>query len=278
MDEPLISIIMPAYNAGRTIGEAIASVLEQTWRNWELIVVDDGSTDDTAALVSSVADARIQLVRQPNAGVSAARNRGLDLARGSFIVFLDADDRSPARGLEARAKLLMEQPGAAFADGAVWTMDDRTGALHPLHAPTFQGDAFPRLMAMDPAVFVGPSWMLRRSVIGETRLPLGMTHAEDLAFYLSLSRRGGYVATPEVVLHYRKGHVSAMSDIRGLHRGYRQLYLHASSLVPPPERSALEGLWKRIRSVMWRSYLKAGLPREAARMLLERPPSSTEHT
>lgn len=273
MEEPLISIIMPAYNAARTIGEAIRSVQQQSWTHWELIVVDDGSTDRTAEVVEAVHDARIHLQRQPNAGVSAARNRGLDVARGVFVAFLDADDSYPPNSLRARAERLMARPEAAFADGAVMALDDRSGALSPRHSPTFQGDPFPLLMAMDRRVFFGPSWMIRRTAIGETRLPMGMTHAEDLAFCLSLARRGIYVATPEVVLHYRTGHASAMSDLKGLHRGYRQLYLHAAYLAPPPEAAALQALWERIRTVMWRSYLKAARPWDALRVLFERPPA-----
>ena len=89
----MISLVMPTYNRRATIGRAIASVRAQTHADWELVIVDDGSTDDTASAVAAFPDARIRLVREPqNLGVTAARNRGLDEARGDFIGMLDSDD------------------------------------------------------------------------------------------------------------------------------------------------------------------------------------------
>ncbi len=93
MQEVRVSVIMPAYNRETYIRESIDSVLAQTFTDFELIVVDDGSTDTTAAIVDSYTDNRIRLIRQPeNQGASVARNTGLDAARGQFITFLDSDD------------------------------------------------------------------------------------------------------------------------------------------------------------------------------------------
>lgn len=91
---PKVSVIMPAYNAQKHIGEAIDSVRAQSFIDWELIVVNDGSTDDTAKIVTSysLTDRRIQLVTQPNKKQAAARNTGLRMAKGEWIAFLDADD------------------------------------------------------------------------------------------------------------------------------------------------------------------------------------------
>ena len=92
MQEIKVSVIMPAYNRETYIRESIDSVLAQSFTDFELIVVDDGSTDATAAIVQSYTDARIRLIRQPNQGVSVARNTGLDAAKGEYISFLDSDD------------------------------------------------------------------------------------------------------------------------------------------------------------------------------------------
>ena len=88
----LVSILMPAYNSENTISESIGSVLEQTYQNWELIIIDDGSSDRTADIVEAFKDERIFLIRQKNCGVCCARNRGLSCARGEWIAFLDSDD------------------------------------------------------------------------------------------------------------------------------------------------------------------------------------------
>ena len=90
----MVSIIVPAYNAERWLPAAVRSVLAQTEQDWELVLVDDGSTDATPGLCDGyvASDARIRVEHTPNAGVSAARNRGLKLCRGQWILFLDADD------------------------------------------------------------------------------------------------------------------------------------------------------------------------------------------
>ena len=89
---PKISVIMPAFNAGMTIVSAVESVIAQTFSDWELLIVNDGSTDHTLKQVAHFADQRIRVISQLNQGVASARNAGLDLAAGEFIAFLDSDD------------------------------------------------------------------------------------------------------------------------------------------------------------------------------------------
>jgi glycosyltransferase involved in cell wall biosynthesis len=276
MDRPLISVIMPAFNAEAFIAEAVRSMLSQTWERWELIVIDDGSTDGTLAVLSGLQDPRITVHGQANAGVSASRNRALDLARGEYVAFLDADDVLPPRSLEARAEILLANPACSFADGVVLAMDSSTHSLRPIHEPKYQGPVFSKLMAMSPDVFCGQTWMLRRSVIGTHRFPEHMKHAEDLAFYLQLARNGLYCSTSEPVLNYRTGHRSAMSDLDGLDRGYLQLYTLATHLPPPPSPTDLDLMWKRIRRVMTRGYAKSGRPWSALRTWLRRRPTWTD--
>src|SRR4029450_365704 len=93
-DCPLISVIVPAFNAAATIQDSLHSISQQTYRNLEIIVVDDGSTDDTAAVARrhSLGDRRFRIVAQRNGGVASARNAGLQASRGAFIAFIDADD------------------------------------------------------------------------------------------------------------------------------------------------------------------------------------------
>jgi Glycosyl transferase family 2 len=89
---PIVSVVIPAFNRAHAIGEAIASVLTQTFTDFEVIVIDDGSNDNTGEVVGSIRDSRLRYVRQENQGPGAARNRGVDMARGHFVSFLDSDD------------------------------------------------------------------------------------------------------------------------------------------------------------------------------------------
>ncbi|HMZ01739.1 MAG TPA: glycosyltransferase family 2 protein [Burkholderiaceae bacterium] len=111
---PLVSIVLPTYNRADVLGRAVASVLAQTFTNWELIVVDDGSTDATHGWLAGLTDRRIRVVRQANGGVSRARNTGLRLARGAYITFLDSDDEWLPHYLALSAGYLEAHPQQMF--------------------------------------------------------------------------------------------------------------------------------------------------------------------
>src|SRR5919112_554735 len=98
-EEALVSVIIPCYNHAHYLDQAIESVLNQSYRNFEIIVVDDGSTDETSVVASRYE--RVRLFQQENQGLSGARNRGLGEAKGEYVVFLDADDRLVPGALEA---------------------------------------------------------------------------------------------------------------------------------------------------------------------------------
>ena len=106
MLDPLVSVIIPAYNAERFIARSLRSVLDQTYRNLQVIVVDDGSTDLTARIVRRHMEPRLWYIRQANAGPGAARNAGIKLAQGAYITFLDADDYYQAEKVETQVEFL----------------------------------------------------------------------------------------------------------------------------------------------------------------------------
>src|SRR4028119_546862 len=112
---PIISVIIPAYNAERTIKETIQSVLNQSFQDLELLIINDGSQDSTLDVVESIQDPRIRVFCYLNAGSSASRNRGIGLAKGEYISFIDADDLWTVDKLESQFKALQENPKAAVA-------------------------------------------------------------------------------------------------------------------------------------------------------------------
>jgi glycosyltransferase involved in cell wall biosynthesis len=115
----MVSVVIPCYNQARFLGEAIQSVLCQGYANFEIIVVDDGSEDNTEEVASGYAkeDPRVGLIRQENRGLAAARNRGLSEAGGEYVVFLDSDDRLVSEALEVGVRELGVHPGCAFVSG-----------------------------------------------------------------------------------------------------------------------------------------------------------------
>ncbi len=133
MQDPRFSIIMPAYNDGDYIGEAIESVLGQTYQSFELIIVDDGSTDNTPeALLRYREHPKVKTIRQRNGGTAAARNTGLGLASGEFIGFLDSDDFYTPDRLAAMNGFLEENQDVhcAATDHAIWDGERLTGRGH----------------------------------------------------------------------------------------------------------------------------------------------------
>ena len=116
---PLVSVIMPTFNRADTIRRAIRSVQAQTFTDWELIVVDDGSTDNTVALIEGC-DPRLKLIRQENQGTAGARNAGLGASAGSYIAFLDSDDEWLPHHLELCVSFLEAFPGEQFVTNELW--------------------------------------------------------------------------------------------------------------------------------------------------------------
>jgi glycosyltransferase involved in cell wall biosynthesis len=127
MQSPFFSVILPTYNRANMIGRAIESVIAQTYTNWELLVVDDGSTDNTKQVVEAYNDSRIRYIYQQNAERSAARNNGIDNAKGEYVCFIDSDDYFLLNHLQEFINNLGDNPGVDMLFGL--NVIDRNGVL-----------------------------------------------------------------------------------------------------------------------------------------------------
>ena len=123
----MISIVIPLWNKAPYVGRCLDSVAAQTYRDFEAVVVDDGSTDDGPERVAAYADGRIRLVRQPNGGVAVARNRGVSEARGEWVAFLDADDEWAPDHLATLVDLMARYPHCGMVSASYWLHHDATG-------------------------------------------------------------------------------------------------------------------------------------------------------
>ena len=191
--EPAVSVVIPAYNAGWCIRRAVDSVLAQTFTDFELIVVNDGSTDGTAQILSSYGDA-LRVVSQPNGGMSCARNAGIHLARGRYIAFLDADDRWLAPKLERQVTLLDERSDLAFC-AATATLEDLDGKVLGAWACSTNGTAsVAEVFAAHALIAGGASSVLARRELVQTLGGFDETlfGAEDTDLWIRLAARGGF--------------------------------------------------------------------------------------
>lgn len=133
-DKPFISVVIPLYNKEKSIAQSLKSVLDQTYTNFEIVVVDDGSTDKSVEVVKNIGDERIQLLSQPNAGPSKARNTGVKNSKGDWIVFLDADDELLPEALSIFTEIIVEHQDVDIIDCNRYVRrgEDEQLGFHPL--------------------------------------------------------------------------------------------------------------------------------------------------
>lgn len=221
-DYGLVSIIMPLYNYGRFLNAAVDSVLSQTYANWELIIVDDCSTDDSFAIAQDLAkkDSRIIAYRlDRNGGTSAARNKGLDMAKGEFVAFLDSDDEYDSNYLESQLDLLIKNN----SDIAV--------ASYRRKAPQSTTDFivpdvidFKSILKGNPMAPLGT--LYRFSKFKDLRFRLDMRKCEDYVFFLNLFQLGAIAAPNKTVLGTLNIHEDSKSKkklklVRWQYRSYK---------------------------------------------------------
>lgn len=258
MNTQLISIIMPAYNAEKYIAVAIQSVLHQIYENWELLIINDGSTDDTDQCIKAFSDQRIRYFVQENKGVSQARNVGLDNMKGTYFCFLDADDEMPPKSISARMKIFGQYPELNFVDGSVKSMNASLSKTIIQWTPQYRGNPLDELMRLSGKVFFGPTWMIKRTSHADIRFETNLTHGEDLLFFLDYGRMesSSYFYTSEVILNYRTETNSAMSNLDGLGRGYMQMIRLLSKRDIASE--LISKFEKKTKSIMFKSFMAKG--------------------
>lgn len=219
---PTFSVVVPAYNAERTIGATLRSILGQTRTDFEIIAVDDGSSDGTAARVGELDDARIQLVRKQNAGVAEARNTGIALARGTFVSFLDADDVWLPGYLESMAVAFERQPDAGLAFTDAWVWDE---AVHRFARRTIMSTGRPPdVVPDDPrqvcrrlleANFVFTSATVRREMLDDVGgFQKIVSPSEDWELWLRIAAKGYRVVRAAPVLAVYRNRAGSLSSSR----------------------------------------------------------------
>ena len=186
---PVVTAVVPAYNAASTVADTVQSVLSQTLEDLEVLVVDDGSSDSTSSIVESLDDARVRVIRQENAGVSAARNVGIRESRGEFIAFLDSDDLWCPDKLEQQLAF-MEQKSVRATQTGVWYVNQDLLPLYPGPCPPYE-DAFLETLLFRHLPAFPSTLVLHRDVFDkvgffDASLPI----LEDWEFAVRLARYG----------------------------------------------------------------------------------------
>jgi glycosyltransferase involved in cell wall biosynthesis len=241
-DEPRVSVVVPTHNRAALLREAIESVCNQTVDCWELIIVDDGSTDGTARVVEPyLADPRVRFRRRPNGGRAAARNDGVSLAEGELICFLDSDDRYLAGNLESHLGVLDASAGVGMSIGGYEFIDEGGASLGSAYLPWHVGGALDlegwllNGFAMPGSIMIRREWFERVGGFDPA-----MTGGEDRDLFLRLAQAGCPMSWVREIVSQNRRH-AGNTDLREHQSGL----LHALAKIfddpsLPPALGALE--------------------------------------
>ena len=210
---PLISVIVPVYNGEKTIRETIESVFNQSFSDFEIIVINDGSQDSTLDVLASIQDPRLKVFSYPNSGVSASRNRGFSHTVGEFIAFLDADDLWTPNKLEAQLAALQDNPNAAVAYSWTDFIDETSQFLRPGPHFTISGDVYAELLRGN-FLANGSNPLIRRQALIEVgSFDESLPPSEDWDIYLRLAAHYHFIAVPFSQILYRVSTNSQSSNV-----------------------------------------------------------------
>ncbi|OKH25861.1 glycosyltransferase family 2 protein [Chroogloeocystis siderophila] len=234
---PKVTVIIPAYNAEQTIIAAIASVQQQTYRDWEVIVIDDGSCDRTCELLNRIQEPRMQVHRYTNSGVSLARNRGIARAKGELIAFLDADDLWSPDKLECQVAALEQHPSAAVAYSWTYFMNDTATIVHAAPPVWCQGDVYAQLLVRN-FLYSGSNALVRRDALAVVGgFDATLTHGEDWELFVRLAAIFEFVVVPKAQVFYRHSPTSASAQVELMEPRLQQVIDQVFAAAPPELQS-----------------------------------------
>lgn len=215
---PLVSILLPAYNCEKYLQQTIDSLLMQTCTDFELLIINDGSTDGTAGIIDFNKDPRIKHIKNDgNKGLIFSLNYGIEIAQGQFIARMDADDICQPERLQKQVQWLMEHPNTAVVGCIIQFINEQNNATGewPLDKATTTADSIRKTMAWENCL-AHPSVMMRSSSIKKYRYTTNQKHSEDYDLWLQLLADGLVIEKlPETLLLYR---VHAASVTGSIHR------------------------------------------------------------
>ena len=231
---PRVSVIIPAYNAENTIVETIISLQKQTLQDIEILVIDDGSKDKTVDVVQQLTDPRIQVFIYPNGGVSVARNRGIEKAKGEFIAFVDSDDLWTEDKLELQLAALEQHPDASAVYSWTVNMMDNGKSLSFVQGgeSTLEGNIYPDLLL---GHFIGnaSNVLVRRDVIDVVGGYEPNLEFSDWDFCLRVAAKFNFAVVPKPQILYRKIAGSMSSNVDSTEKEGLRALERAYQMAPP---------------------------------------------
>jgi glycosyltransferase involved in cell wall biosynthesis len=253
-----VSVIIPTYNYGQFIVDAIRSVLDQTGPPSEIIVVDDGSTDETATVVAAFGD-RVIYIRQDNAGVCAARNRGVRESSSDLVAFMDADDTWEPTNLEKQLARFESDEEIGLVHCAVREFDGETGETIRFYLEGGEEGLADNLLLWEGPILVGPGFMVSRKAFDQvggfdTQIKVG----EDWDFCYRVARLFKIAFVAEPLVNYRNHNAAAHRNVENMERGMLMFYEKAFATDDPEILKLRRRAYGNFHKVMAGSYFHSG--------------------
>jgi glycosyltransferase involved in cell wall biosynthesis len=203
MSSPTLSIVMPVYNAAAYIREAVASILNQTFTDFELIIINDGSTDDSMEVLNGFKDSRISILdNEKNSGIVFSRNKGIDAAKGKFIAPFDSDDIALPEKFEKQISFLHKNPDFGMIGSWAWLIDKHGKKLKEKWKVNAPAERIPAILLFRN-YFVQSSMVIRSEVIPSGKYSKGFDVVEDYKMWFDITRNHKSWNFPDYLVKYR---------------------------------------------------------------------------
>lgn len=229
-----ISVVLPVFNGEGTVRETIQCVLGQTVQDWELIIINDGSTDGTAELLDQIQDSRVKVFSFENAGLSASRNRGLAMAKGDYISFIDADDLWTPQKLASQAALMNQSEQTAVVYSWTDFIDEAGEFLHTGTHAKASGNLYEQLFVANFLESGSNALIRREALVAVGGFDESLTAAEDWDCFLKLARHHEFAVVPAVQVFYRQPTTSMSSNFIRQEKECLRVINRALQATPEP--------------------------------------------
>ncbi|MGL5805174.1 MAG: glycosyltransferase family 2 protein [Xenococcaceae cyanobacterium] len=260
---PKVSIVLPAYNAMAYLPKAYQSALGQTFTDYEILIINDGSSDNIEEWVAKTTDPRVKYIPQKNQGAAGARNTGIYHAKGDYVAFLDADDLWESTKLEKQVRCLDENPEVGLVDTWITLIDREGNSKGWVHASSAEGQIWSEII-QEPTIICGSSPMIRRECFEKVGVfDPNLRYAGDWDLWIRIASRYCFAVVKEPLVRYRLHPQNTSKNCRGMARDCRTVIDRAFASATPELMSLKDKTFGQINSYIAGIAIDRGNYKEA---------------